>query len=97
METPEEDELLFAMIVNELTAGFIRPITCDDIHNTRYSQSPTGVNTRIVDDVIYFGAKEDFEDGNAVEELMTLAIMDKYNFDEQFAGFYYNEDPACRK
>jgi len=28
---------------------------------------------------------------------MTLAIMDKYNFDEQFAGFYYNEDPACKK
>jgi len=32
METPEEDELLFAMIVNELTAGFVRPITCDEIN-----------------------------------------------------------------
>ena len=91
--TPEGDEELFAKIVNELTGMFVHTIDCDDILETRYAKNPAGEISYYTDEVIYFGPKDDFKKGGVAEDFMQLAVMDKYNFDEQIVGFIHNEDP----
>ena len=57
--TKEEDEQLFARIVNELTGNFIHHVECDSILKPRYAKNPKGEMIVYNDEVVYFGPKED--------------------------------------
>ena len=34
--------------------------------------------------------------GGKFEWLEKVSMIDRFNYDEQRIGFYYNQDPACR-
>ena len=46
--------------------------------------------------VIYFGPKEDFENGGKAEAVKILAINDRFKFD-QGVGIFQTHDPECFK
>ena len=43
------------------------------------------------------GPKKEIEEGGSLELFEQLAKVDRYNFDDQRAGFCYNEDAGCRE
>ena len=43
------------------------------------------------------GPKKEIEENGSLELFTKLAVVDRYKFDDNRAGFYYVEDPACRK
>ena len=45
--------------------------------------------------MVYFGAKDDLEKEGTAELLKQLAMVDRYNFDHQRAGFYVNSEANC--
>lgn len=42
------------------------------------------------------GDAEDLKAEGTAEILNSMAMVDRYNYDQQRAGFYYNSDPKCR-
>ena len=86
-ETKAEDEAHLALIIKELTGDFVEPITCSDIQAEMRHH---------YDEVVYMGPKKEIEEGGSLELFEQLAKVDRYNFDDQRAGFYYTEDAACR-
>ena len=67
--TKEEDEKFFARIVNELTGNFIHHIECDNIMKPRYSRNPKGETITYIDEVLYFGPKEDLKRNGDAEDV----------------------------
>ena len=86
-ETKAEEEAYFALIIKELTGDFVVPIECDEIQaDMRHHY----------DEVVFMGPKKEIEEHGSLELFNQLAMVDRYNFDDHRAGFYYVEDPACR-
>ena len=79
---------MFAEIVRELTGDWVHPIKCDDIQ---------GENRWYFDEVVYLGAKKDFAEDGPLSFLNTASMVDRYSYDEQRVGFFYNEDKECRR
>lgn len=78
-----------AMIVREFTGDWYTEIqSCDRIHHEE---------RRYYDEVIYFGPKTDLAEGGEAELFTQLSMVDRYNFNEQFAKFLVIEDPECRR
>ena len=78
----------FAAIVRELTGEWVLPIECQKIQSeTRF----------FYDEVVYFGPADELKEGGRVHSLNDASMIDKYKFDIQRTGFFYNEDPECRK
>ena len=86
-ETKAEDEARLALIIKELTGDFVEPIACKDIQAEMRHH---------YDEVVYMGPKKEIEAGGSLELFEQLAMVDRYNYDDQRAGFYYTEDAACR-
>ena len=86
-ETKAEDEAHLALIIKELTGDFVEPINCSDIQAEMRHH---------YDEVVYMGPKKEIEEGGSLALFEELAKVDRYNFDDQRAGFYYVEDSACR-
>lgn len=82
-----ENAQMFANYVALFTGDHINPIKCEDIQQEK---------RRFYDEFVYFGPKEDLYDNGKFNFVTDVAIIDKFNFDEQMVGFYYNEDPQCR-
>ena len=62
--------------------------TCDDIqHWERYSY----------DEVVYFGEKSEVVGTEFGRQLELMSAIDRYNFDQAKARFYYVTGPECRK
>ncbi len=86
-ETQEEAEQEFADIVLQYTGDWVTEISCEDIQ----------ADDRILyDEVIFFGDKESLK-GASGWNLEMLSMMDRYNYHQQPAGFFYNTDPECRQ
>ena len=47
--------------------------------------------------MVYFGPKDQLKEGGNADTLPTVSMIDRYKFDDQRAGFFYNSDPECRK
>jgi len=86
--TREENEQMMAMIVRELSGDWVHPIKCDEIQ---------GQNRWFYDEIVYFGAQEDLAKGGPVDFFAKASMVDRFNFDEQRVGFFYVEDPECRR
>ena len=82
-----ENARMFANYVALFTGDHINPIKCEDIQQEK---------RRFYDEFVYFGPKEDLLDGGKYNFITDVAIIDKFSFDEQMTGFWYNEDPQCR-
>jgi len=73
-ETPAfKDAEMLAMMVRDLTGDWFVEIKCDDIYDK---------NRRYHDQIIYFGPKQDLEEGGGATLMNQLSMMDRYNFDE---------------
>ena len=86
-EDKEENELMLAMVIRELTGDWVNKIECDAIQ---------GQSRWYYDEVVYFGPIEDLKPGGEAESFSQASMVDRYNFDEQRVGFFYNDDPECR-
>ena len=79
-----------AIKLKSLTGDWVSEINCSDI----------GAEGRAYQDqVLYFGPESDL-DYDAVakaSKLRDASIIDKYEFNEQHIGFYYNSDKECAK
>ena len=85
-EAKDAEEHL-ALIIQELSGDWFTEIECSEIQaETRF----------FYDEVVYMGDPEDLKADGSAEILNTMAMVDRYNFDQQRAGFYYNSDPKCR-
>ena len=76
------------MMVKDLTGDWFSEVKCEDIQ---------GSNRRYYDQIIWFGPKADLEEEGGAVIMNELSMIDRYNFDEQKIGFFYNEDPKCPK
>ena len=86
-EEAKDAEEHLALIIQELSGEWFTEIECSEIQaETRY----------FYDEVVYMGDPEDLKPEGTAELLNTMAMVDRYNFDQQRAGFYYNSDPKCR-
>jgi hypothetical protein len=84
----EEAEKHLALIVRELTGEWVTEIPCAEIQAaSRY----------FYDELVYFGPGEDLKEGGIAEILVNVSMVDRYNFDQQRVGFYYNNEPECLK
>lgn len=72
-EDRKENEEFLAAVIRELTGDWYRDAPCNAIQNPR---------RKVIDEVIYFGPKEDVEVGGIAESFMQLSKMDRYNFNE---------------
>ena len=86
-QTVKEHEESMAKIVRQFTGDWFTVVSCDKIQHPK---------RRNYDEVVYFGPRADLARGGAAELFTQLSIIDRYNFDEQFASFLVNEDPSCR-
>ena len=82
----DEDTDFFSKIVNSLTGEWVNHTECEDI------QSPRRL---FFDEMIYFGPEEDLK--TFADSVEIIAKYDRYIFDAQRVGFYWNDDPECRK
>ena len=87
-EKPELNYSTFAAIVRELTGDWVLPIECEKIQDEKRF---------FYDEVVYFGPADELKEGGRVAQLNETSLIDKYKFDVQRSGFFYNEDPECRK
>ena len=79
---------VFSHIVRELTGDWIAPIECMKIQEEeRFFH----------DEVVFFGKLEELGPTGKVHALQEASMLDKYKFDQQRAGFFFIEDPECRK
>ena len=75
--------------MRELTGEFVTEIECKKI------QDPNRFN---YDEVIYLGSqKQLFKEGGLVSALKYTSMWDKYSFDLQRNGFFFNDQPDCRR
>ena len=88
VEKKEENEQILATIVRELSGDWITWIECEAIQNE---------DRIFYDQVVYFGEGSDLQEGGKAEVLNRVSMADRYNFDEQRLGFYWNSDPDCRR
>lgn len=82
------NETTFAEIVRELTGDWVIEIDCDSIQ---------GKNRFYYDEIVYFGNKEELKKDGAVEAFAEASMYDRFTFDEQRVGHFYNTDPECRR
>lgn len=83
-----DDVRHLALIIKELTGEWLHFMPCDSIQSEgRY----------YYDELIYFGPTADLEVGGIAHDLEYVSQIDRYNFDEQRIGFFYNDDPECAK
>ena len=75
-------------MVRELTGDWFAPVECDKIQAKKRDFN---------DELVYYGAKADIEKDGPMELLKSVAMADRYSHDEQKVGFWYVEDPECRK
>ena len=68
-------------MIKELTGDWVNPIECDAI------QHPDRL---FFDEVVYFGAPEDMEEGGVMEFLETASIHDRYTFYNEPIGIFIN-------
>ena len=87
-EDPKVNEETFALIVRELTGEWILPVKCEMIQNEKRF---------FYDEVVYFGPVDELKEGGRAHKLNEASMVDKFKFDLQRNGFFYNEDPECRK
>ena len=83
----QEDALSIGKQVRYLTGEFFKPIACSSI------QAEDREN---FDEVVFMGEATDLADegGNL---LGRLSQIDRYTFDQQRIGFYWNDDKECFK
>ena len=75
--------------MRELTGEFVTEIECKKI------QDPNRFN---YDEVIYLGSQKHlFKEGGMVSALKQASKWDKYSFDLQRNGFFFNDQPDCRR
>ena len=75
--------------MRELTGEFVTEIECKKI------QDPNRFN---YDEVIYLGSQKHlFKEGGLVSALKHTSMWDKYSFDLQRNGFFFNDQPDCRR
>ena len=86
-DTPKKDSKNIAEQVKYLTGDFYEKIKCKKL------QSP---DREFYDEVVYLGDVENLE-GEHGKLLTQLSLKDRFIFDQQHLGFYYNDDPECRK
>ena len=48
------------------------------------------------DEVVYFGSANDLSTDGKAKLINKFSMVDRYQYDQQRAGFYYNSDPDCR-
>ena len=84
----EDNVSVITTILQELTGDWVLPIACEEIQNQK---------RWYYDEIVYFGPKEDLEKDGIADIFNTASMIDRYNFDEQRVGFYYNDDPECRE
>ena len=84
----DDYEMIMAEIVRELTGDWVNTIECSEIQ---------GANRWYFDEAVYFGKKEDLEDGGIADFFSKASMVDRFNFDEQRVGFFYTEDAECRR
>ena len=86
--TTEENIENIALAVRELTGDWVNTISCEDIlAPERYHY----------DQIVYFGQPSDLEEGGKAFNLNWASMMDRYTFDEQRVGFFYNSDKECKE
>ena len=76
------------MVVKELSGDWFNEIACEDIQaESRF----------FFDELVYFGDAADLERGAGFDYLIQASMTDRYNYDHQRVGFYYNTSEECHE
>ena len=84
--TPEQNVENMALVVRELTGDWFVEIPCEDIQRE---------DRFFYDEVVYFGDAKDLGGFGKANLLNTLSLVDRYQYDHQRVGYFYNTDKEC--
>lgn len=74
--------------MGNLTGNWVTDIACDDIGSEERG---------VVSEIIYFGPRDNLENDFEASQLVNLAQLERFKFDEQLISYRQNNDPECWK
>ena len=69
-----------------MTGDFYTKIACSELQAD---------DREFYDEVVFMGSEEDLAKHNG-EMLALLSMTDRFHFDQQRVGFFWNDEPECR-
>jgi len=82
-----EEEKKFAGLMRNLTGEYYTKISCDKLQ---------AEDREFYDEVVFLGDEKDLANHNG-EMLSLLSQIDRFTYDQQRIGFYWNDEPECKK